>query len=49
MRNLISKVLTGSIAEEVGIEQGDKLLSINESNVKDIVDYKYLIVDEEVV
>lgn len=49
MLNEISKVLDGSIAEEVGIETGDKLLSINNNKVKDIIDYKYLIVDENVV
>lgn len=49
MLNEISKVLAGSIAEEVGIEVGDKLLSINDNKVKDIIDYKYLIVDEYVV
>ncbi|MEA4825501.1 MAG: DUF512 domain-containing protein [Clostridium sp.] len=49
MLNEISKVLLGSIAEEVGIEIGDKLISINGSQVKDIIDYKFLIVDEYVV
>ncbi|MGY0372144.1 DUF512 domain-containing protein [Clostridium sp. JNZ J1-5] len=49
MLNEISKVLPGSIAEEVGIEIGDKLISINGSQVKDIIDYKFLIVDEYVV
>lgn len=49
MLNEISKVLEGSIAEEVDIEIGDKLLSINETQVKDIIDYKFLIVDENVV
>jgi putative radical SAM enzyme (TIGR03279 family) len=49
MLNEISKVVSGSIAEEVGIEVGDKLLSINNNKVKDIIDYKYLIVDEYVV
>lgn len=49
MLNEISKVLDGSIAEEVGIEAGDKLLSINDNKVKDIIDYKYLIVDENVI
>lgn len=49
MLNEISRVLQGSIAEEVEIEVGDKLLSINETKVKDIIDYKFLIVDEYVV
>lgn len=49
MLNEISKVLHGSIADEVDIEVGDKLLSINSTEVKDIIDYKFLIVDEYVV
>lgn len=49
MLNEISKVLKDSIAEEVGIEVGDKLISINDNKVKDIIDYKYLIVDDYVV
>lgn len=49
MLNEISKVLEGSIAEEVDIEVGDKLISINDTKVKDIIDYKFLIVDEFVV
>ncbi|WP_461612203.1 DUF512 domain-containing protein [Clostridium sp. Marseille-QA1073] len=46
MKNLVSKVLPNSIAEEVEIESGDKLISINGNNVKDIIDYKFLITDE---
>ncbi|EDS77335.1 Fe-S oxidoreductase [Clostridium botulinum C str. Eklund] len=49
MQNEISKVLADSIAEEVEIEAGDRLLSINGNKVKDIIDYKYLIVDDYVV
>ncbi|MGL4730460.1 MAG: DUF512 domain-containing protein [Clostridium sp.] len=46
MKNLISKVLPNSIAEEVEIESGDRLLSINGNVVKDIIDYKFLVTDE---
>ncbi|KGM94129.1 radical SAM protein [Clostridium botulinum] len=49
MQNEISKVLINSIAEEVEIEVGDRLASINGTEVKDIIDYKYLIVDDYVV
>ncbi len=49
MSNEISKVLYNSIAEEVGLEQGDKILTINNSSVKDIIDYKFLVTDEELV
>lgn len=46
MKNEISKVIPNSIAEEVDIEVGDRLLRINENDVKDIIDYKFLITDE---
>ena len=49
MKNIVKKVDEGSIAEEVGIEVGDVLLSINETPIDDIIDYKYLAVDEEIV
>lgn len=49
MKNIVKKVDEGSIAEEVGIEVGDILLSINETPIDDIIDYKYLAVDEEIV
>ncbi len=44
--NRISKVLLGSIAEEMEIEKGDVLLTINGRPVKDIIDYLFLISDE---
>lgn len=43
---VISRVIPDSIAEEMGVEAGDKLLSINDKKVKDIIDYKYLITEE---
>jgi len=49
MKNQVAKVMSNSIAEEVGIEVGDKLISINENEVKDIIDYKFLITDEYLV
>ncbi|GAB6169987.1 radical SAM protein [Clostridium carnis] len=49
MKNLITKVEEGSIAEEVGIEVNDILLSINDTPIDDIIDYKFLAADEEVV
>jgi putative radical SAM enzyme (TIGR03279 family) len=44
---LISGVKNNSIAEEVEIESGDSLLSINGSLVNDIIEYKYLITAEK--
>lgn len=45
-KNLITAVRSKSIAEEMEIEAGDILLSINGKPVSDIIDYKYLISDE---
>ncbi|WP_024614587.1 DUF512 domain-containing protein [Clostridium sp. Ade.TY] len=47
MKNLIKSVLPDSIAEEVGIEPGDFLLSINNKEIEDIIDYRFLAVDED--
>ncbi len=46
MKKEILKVERGSIAEELEIEKGDFLLSINNKEVKDIIDYKFLVCDE---
>ena len=45
----ISDVLAGSIGEEMGIEPGDVLLSVNGEPIEDIFDYHYLVNDEEIV
>ena len=47
--NKIKKVLPGSIAEELEIESGDILLSINNKKVVDIIDLMYLTNDEFIV
>ena len=47
-KNVIQKVYKDSIAEELNIEPGDILLSINGNKVKDIIDYKFYISDEYV-
>jgi len=44
---LIASVENGSIAEELGFQAGDKILSINGQRPRDLIDYRYLIVDEE--
>ena len=46
MKNLIVKVLKNSIAEELEIEAGDELLTVNNSKIKDYIDYKYQISDD---
>ncbi|WP_017210778.1 DUF512 domain-containing protein [Clostridium beijerinckii] len=49
MKNIITKVTSNGIAEEVGIEENDILLSINDKKINDIIDYKFLSADEEIV
>ena len=42
------EVEPGSIAEELEIEAGDTLLWINEENIQDVFDYRYLMADEAI-
>ena len=42
----IARVVRGSIAEEMGVEPGDFLVSVNGEAVEDIFDYRYQIQDE---
>lgn len=49
MENIIKEVLPESIAEEVGIEKNDILISINDNVIDDIIDYRFLSADEEIV
>ena len=42
----IKAIKPGSIAEEMEIEAGDFLLSVNETEIKDILDYQFQIFDE---
>ncbi len=44
---LIEAVDKNSIGEELGFEAGDKLVSINGVRPRDLIDYKYLIAEEE--
>lgn len=44
--NIISKVYKNSIAEELGIEVGDLLISINDQPIHDIIEYRFLLSDE---
>lgn len=45
-RILITDIKKGSIAEEAGIEKGDFLLNINDTEIIDVLDYDFLIKDE---
>ncbi len=47
--HIIKEIEAGSIAEELGIEPGDKLISINDHSIEDVFDYYYLVNDEELV
>ncbi|MDO4188593.1 MAG: DUF512 domain-containing protein [Lachnospiraceae bacterium] len=47
-KHLISQISKGSIAEGLGITSGDFLLSINDSEVIDVFDYRYLCQDKKI-
>lgn len=44
----IKEVYENSIAEEMGIEAGDSLISVNGKEIEDVFDYRYLLKDEYV-
>lgn len=41
----VQRVLPGSIAEEMGIEAGDRLIAIDNTEIEDIFDYQFLVQD----
>ncbi|MDD3277862.1 MAG: DUF512 domain-containing protein [Lachnospiraceae bacterium] len=45
-RHIIREVLPDSIAEEMELEAGDEVLSINGQEIEDVFDYHYLVNDE---
>ncbi len=47
-KHRIARVLPGSIGEEMGIEAGDLLVSVNDKLIRDIFDYQYLAEDSYV-
>ncbi|MBE6064206.1 DUF512 domain-containing protein [Clostridium cochlearium] len=49
MKNKVKKVLPYSIGEEVEIEPGDIVISINGETIKDILDYKFHMGDDFIV
>ncbi len=49
MSTVISKIYKDSIAYELGLEAGDKILKINNKEVRDIIDYRFLMCDEYVL
>ncbi|MCI6158973.1 MAG: DUF512 domain-containing protein [Selenomonadaceae bacterium] len=44
----ILRVYPGSIAEELALSPGDKILSINGQNLRDIIDVSFAMADEEI-
>ncbi len=44
--HVIRSIKLGSIADEMEIEEGDKLLQINGEEIEDIFDYQFLVEDE---
>ena len=47
--HIVSAIVPGSIAEELGIRPGDKLLAIDGHEIEDIFDYQFYVEDEEIV
>lgn len=47
--HIIQTVLPDSIASEMGLEPGDRLISVNGHEIEDIFDYQYYMEDEEVL
>ena len=45
-KQIIREILPGSIAEEMNIEAGDELLSIDGQPVLDVFDYRFLLREE---
>lgn len=48
MPAVISEIIENSIAHELELEKGDKILSINETKMQDMIDYRFLINAEEI-
>lgn len=46
--SIITEVEEGSISEELGIEVGDILVSINGKEIEDIIEYEYHLANEEI-
>ena len=46
--HIVKSVRSGSIAEEMEIEKGDRVISINDRKIEDIFDYQYLTQDSRI-
>lgn len=47
--HVIKEIMPGSIAEECGMEPGDAILKINGEEIQDILDYRYMVQEEELL
>lgn len=45
---IVELVEGGSIGDEIGIRPGDEILSINGQRMEDVIDYRFLVAEEEV-
>ena len=45
---IVEQVIENSIAQELGIKEGDKILNINGIEPKDIIEYSFIANDEEI-
>lgn len=45
----INNIKKDSIAESIGLKEGDQLYSIDGSRVKDVIDYRFKVADENIV
>lgn len=47
--HVISRIVPGSIAEELELIAGDRLIAINDKEIEDVFDYQFLIEDEYIL
>ena len=47
--HIVKSIVPGSIADEMGIAPGDRLISINGQEIEDIFDYQFYSEDEELL
>ena len=48
-KHIIKEVMQDSIAWELGIEAGDRLITVNGQEIEDVFDYHFYVNDEELV
>lgn len=46
---LVTRVLPNSIAEDLGFEPGDRLVTINGQQPRDLIDYRFLCAEEDLI